>query len=164
MDWPKKNKRWMTKDHIIDIVRRLKDRYENNSIPALQTINKTPVDDLTVQSAARQDILQAVSGTTLLDSCKEQFRALYISCNTGLQKDRYALLQIRFCEWISQCLTCGTPSKKAEYLNATSHDAECDQYNLHLTPGYAHWIWCNKIWKNNLSFFVECFMDEFHGR
>ena len=163
MDWPKKNKRWMTKDHIIDIVRRLKDRYENNSIPALQTINKTPVDDLTVQSAARQDILQAVSGTTLLDSCKEQFRALYISCNTGLQKDRYALLQIRFCEWISQCLTCGTPSKKAEYLNATSHDAECDQYNLHLTPGHAHWIWCNKIWKNNLSFFVECFMDEFHG-
>ena len=86
----------MTKDHIIDIARGLKDGCENNSISALQTINKTLVDDLTVQSAARQDILQAVSGTTLLDLCKEQFRALSISCNTGLQKNRYALLQIRF--------------------------------------------------------------------
>ena len=47
----------MTKNHIIDIARELKDRCENNSISALQTINKTLVDDLTVQSAARQHIL-----------------------------------------------------------------------------------------------------------
>ena len=72
----------MTKDHIIDIARGLKDQCDNNSISALQTINKTLVDDLTVQSAARQDILQTVSGTTLLDLCKEQFRALYISSGT----------------------------------------------------------------------------------
>ena len=57
----------MTKDHIIDIARGLKDRCEINSISAFKTINKTLVGDLTVQSAARQDILQAVSGTTLLD-------------------------------------------------------------------------------------------------
>ena len=35
MDWPKKNKRRMTKDHIIDIARGLKDQYENSSISAL---------------------------------------------------------------------------------------------------------------------------------
>ena len=155
MDWPKENKLWMTKNHIIDIARELKDRCENNSISALQTINKTPVDDLTVQSAARQHILQAGSGATLLDLCKEQFHALYISCNTGDQKDRYALLQIRFCEWISQCLICGTPSKKAEYLNATSHDAECDQYNLHDT----RWCSLNMMQQNLKTFFVECFID-----
>ena len=127
----------MTKDHIIDIARGLKDRCENNSISALQIINKTLVDDLTVQSAARQDILQAVSGTTLLDLCKEQFCALYISCNTGLQKDRYALLQIRFCEWISQCLICGTPENMAcipesvSLRNTAEHESQDISVVLH---------------------------------
>ena len=127
----------MTKDHIIDIARGLKDRCENNSISALQAINKTLVDDLTVQSAARQDILQAVSGTTLLDLCKEQFCALYISCNTGLQKDRYPLLQIRFCEWISQCLICGTPENMAcipesvSLRNTAEHESQDISVVLH---------------------------------
>ena len=57
----------MTRNHIIDIARELKDRCENNSMSAIQTINKTLVDDLTVQSAARQDILQVVKWYNIID-------------------------------------------------------------------------------------------------
>ena len=57
----------MTRNHIIDIARGLKDRCENNNMSAIQTINKTLVDDLTVQSAARQDILQVVKWYNIID-------------------------------------------------------------------------------------------------
>ena len=42
MDCPKKSKRWMTKDHIIDVARGLKDRCENNSLSALSGYKQNP--------------------------------------------------------------------------------------------------------------------------
>ena len=99
----------MTKDQVSAIAEGLKVRLGDDSNGALESIKSILSGDLSVQSEARQGILQVVCSDNLMDLFKQQFCALYISCNSGLKKDRYALFQIQFQEWMTQCLICGTP-------------------------------------------------------
>ena len=67
----------------------------------------------------------------LLKQCTETFCNMYLDCNVGNYKDKYALLQIRWGEWISKSLVCGTKEKPC---HDTRSNEQQNQYNR-------QWIW-----------------------
>ena len=76
----------MTKDQVSAIAEGLKVRLDDDSNGALESIKSILSGDLSVQSEARQGILQVVCSDNLIDLFKQQFCALYISCNSRLKK------------------------------------------------------------------------------
>ena len=72
----------MTKDQLSANAEGLKVRLDNDTDGALESKKYILSGDLSGQSEARQGILQVVCCDNLMDLFKQQFCALYISCNS----------------------------------------------------------------------------------
>jgi len=106
----------MSKKQIENISIELKMDIQRKQEDILKDIRDGLAKDITIERSS--DKLQIKehfmdSGVNFVNCCTNKFVELYESGNTGNFKDKYALLQIRWLEWIKECLICNSVENKA---------------------------------------------------
>ena len=101
----------LTKAQIQGVALVLQDSIKVKKDDILKDMENELSQDITiVRSEAKTLIKQKIleNSDNVIHQCTRKFCELYESCNVGQFKDRYALLQIRWNEWIKDCLICET--------------------------------------------------------
>ena len=108
--------RYLTKKQVSTISAILADVMEQSKIDIGKTIDTKLSEDITITRCDTKVWIKTIfmeNMDDLLKQCTETFCNMYHDCNVGTYKDKYALLQIRWGEWISKSLGCGTKENHA---------------------------------------------------
>ena len=104
----KKKKIGLSKEQVDGIILNVKDHLMQNTCDLRKKICGDLLCDPTMKAEGRQSIVNILMSEALLIDLCDCFCDIYSKCNIGVFKDRYSLMQIRWSEWISNCLVCGS--------------------------------------------------------
>ena len=112
--WDKRRKirqksKALSKPQITEISRALQSALNSNMTKLKADVLNIVNEDLTLQCDERQSVLGIITRSDeLIAACGEKFLSLFVLNAHGNFKDRYALLQIQWSEWVASCLICGS--------------------------------------------------------
>ena len=102
--------RYLTKKQVATISEILADVMEQSKIDIGKTIDTKLSEDITTTRCDTKVWIKTIFMENMddrLKQCIEPFCNMYHDCNVGNYKDKYALWQIRWGEWISKSLVSG---------------------------------------------------------
>ena len=108
--------RYLTKKQVSTISAILADVMEQSKIDIGKTIDTKLSEDITITRCDTKVWIKTIfmeNMDELLKQCTKTICNMYHDCNVGNYKDKYALLQIRWGEWTSKSLVCGTKENHA---------------------------------------------------
>ena len=98
----------LSKQQVNGIIINIKDHFTTNINDIRIKIADDIFNDSTLQQEGRKSLVDTLLTQQLLTEICDSFCDIYSRNNIGNFKDKYSLLQIRWSEWISQCLLCGS--------------------------------------------------------
>ena len=102
----------MTKSQIDGMIVNIREYVQQNTTRIKDEISAKMDSDL-ILTDSRKSMLSDMLQLDMTEILCDRFCNLYKDCNTGYLLDRYSVFQIRWSEFIADCLDCGTHSNAA---------------------------------------------------